>query len=109
MVNLDTLGLSPTKIEVSRSDKALVGRLSLVAAVIKSPIVGLNIDRVGSSDHVPFLERRIPAIMIHSLTQETWPILHTDKDTVSALNLDDYYETYRLVAVYLAALDATLE
>lgn len=109
MINLDTLGLSPTKVEVSRSDKSLVDLFSRVAEAIKSPVAGLDFDRVGSSDHVPFRERKIPALMVHSLTQETWPILHTEKDNLNALKLDDYLETYRLVTVYLAALDAKLE
>jgi len=47
-------------------------------------------------------------ISIHSLTQETWGILHSYKDTVSAIHPDDYYDAYRLVAFYLQYLDTKL-
>jgi hypothetical protein len=42
-----------------------------------------------------------------SLTQksENDRILHTAKDKLSVMNLDDCYATYRLVATYLAYLD----
>ena len=31
--------------------------------------------------------------------------LHTSKDKLAAVSLDDYYTTYRLLAVYLVFLD----
>ncbi len=64
-------------------------------------------EQVGSTDSEQFAERKIPSITIHSLNQESWDarILHTSKDKLSAMNLDNYYETYRLVAAYVAFLD----
>jgi hypothetical protein len=61
----------------------------------------------GSSDAEQFSERKIPRITIHSLTQKTWNahILHTSKDKLSAIRLDDYYQTYRLLGAYVAFLD----
>jgi hypothetical protein len=52
-------------------------------------------------------ERKIPSITIHSLTQEAWDarIIHTSKDRISAIHLNDYYRTYRLVSAYAAYLD----
>ena len=71
------------------------------------PVTGVNVEQVGSSDSVQFSARKIPSVTIHSLTQETWNarILHSSKDTLSAMRLDDYYQTYRLLAVYVAFLD----
>jgi hypothetical protein len=71
------------------------------------PVTGVNVDQIGSSDSVQFSERKIPSITIHSLTQETWNahILHTSKDKLSVLRLDDYYQTYRVIGAYLAFLD----
>ena len=40
-----------------------------------------------------------------ALTQEALPILHSDKDQLSALNLEHLYESYKLIAAYLAYLD----
>ncbi len=107
MVNMDTLGLSPTKIWISHSDKQLIQMLAQVAKATNLPLSGMNVDNVGTSDSEQFAKRKIPRITVHSLTQETWDahILHTKKDEISKINLDDYYQTYRLVAAYLAFLD----
>jgi hypothetical protein len=107
MVNMDTLGLAPTEVWASHSDKQLTGALVYIAQQLNVPVSGANVDRIGSTDSVQFSERKIPSITIHSLTQETWNarILHSSKDKLSAIHLDDYYQTYKLVAAYLAFLD----
>jgi Zn-dependent M28 family amino/carboxypeptidase len=107
MVNIDTLGLAPTKVWVSHSDKRLTGALLYMPKQLNLPLTGVNVEQVGSTDAEQFSERKIPRITIHSLTQETWnaQILHTSKDKLSAMRLDDYYQTYRLMAAYIAFLD----
>src|SRR5580765_7064883 len=107
MVNMDTLGLAPTEVWASHSDKRLTGALAYVAKQLNVPIAAVNVEQVGSADSVQFSERKIPRITIHSLTQETWNarILHTSKDKISAMRLDDYYQTYRLLAAYVISLD----
>jgi hypothetical protein len=111
MVNMDTLGLAPTEIWASHSDKRLAGVLVYIAGQLNLPVSGVNVEEVGSTDSEQFAERKIPRITIHSLTQETWNarILHTSKDKVSAIRLEDYYETYCLLAPYLAYLDQALD
>ena len=47
--------------------------------------------------------------MLHSITQETLSVIHTERDTLSAIRADDYYDSYHLIAEYLAYLDARLE
>ena len=107
MVNMDTLGLAHTEVWASHSDKRLLGALVYIAKQLNVPVTAVNVDQVGSSDAEQFSERKIPRITIHSLTQETWDarILHTSKDRISAMRLDDYYQTYRLLAAYVAFLD----
>ena len=107
MVNMDTLGLAPSEVWATHSDKRLIGALAFIAKQLNVPITGVNVDQIGSSDAESFAERHIPRITVHSLTQETWnaAILHTSKDKFSAMRLDDYYETYRLLAAYIAYLD----
>ena len=107
MVNMDTLGLASTEVWTSHSDKRLTGALAFIAKQLNVPVTGVNVEQVGSSDAEQFSERKIPRITIHSLTQETWNahILHTSKDKLSAIRLDDYYQTYRLLAAYVAVLD----
>jgi hypothetical protein len=108
MVNMDSLGTSPTKFELDRGDKTLVRELEVVAANFKLPLHIVNVHRVGRSDSDSFQDAKIPAICIHSLTNETWPLLHSPRDQISAMRLHDYYETYLLLRAYLAYLDVTL-
>ena len=109
MINMDTLGLGPTSVWVSHSDRQLTMAIGAVAQVLKLPISGVNVERVGSTDSEQFARRNIPRITIHSLTQNTLQILHTPRDNLSALRLDDYYDSYHLMAAYLAYLDTLLD
>ena len=43
--------------------------------------------------------------ILHSVTPETLSILHSKKDRSDAIRPEDYYETYKLAALYLAWLD----
>lgn len=109
MVNMDTLGLAPTEVWVSHSDQRLTRTLMYLAKQMNMSVAGVNFEEVGSTDSEQFAARKIPSITIHSITQENFNahILHTSKDKLSALRLDEYYETYRLLAAYLAFLDQT--
>ena len=107
MVNMDTLGLTTTEVWLSHSDKRLTGALVYVAKQLNAPVSGVNVEQVGSTDSEQFARRKIPSITIHSLTQQTWNarILHSAKDKISAIRMDDYYQTYLVVAAYIAFLD----
>ena len=104
MVNMDVLGLAPAEVWLSHSDKKLANALLFVASQLKLPVTGVNVEQVGSSDSEQFSVRKIPRITIHSLSQQTYDahILHTWKDRISFIRMDDYYQTYRLLAAYLA-------
>ena len=104
-VNIDSVGLGPTKVWVSHADKKLVMAIALVADALKLPIGAVNADQVGMSDSRPFQDKKIPTIDFHSITSETLRILHTPRDNLNAIHLSDYEDTYRLLAAYLAYLD----
>jgi Iap family predicted aminopeptidase len=99
MINMDTMGLGPTEVWVSRSDPTLVRELDAVAQGLKVPLRGVNVDRIGTTDSESFARYKIPRITIHTLTQETLPILDTSKDRLDKIQMQDYYESYRLIAV----------
>jgi Zn-dependent M28 family amino/carboxypeptidase len=105
MINLDTLGLSPASLWFSHADKTLAEDFYAVARSMEMPRLAVDVDKVGSTDSESFRNRKIASLTIHSLTQETFPILHTPKDKLSAIHLDDYYQTYRLVSAYLTYVD----
>ena len=108
MVNLDTLGLSDTKVWASRANPNLLKALFGVADRMRLPLEIVNADRMGTADSESFAKIKIPSITIHSLTEETLPILHTSRDRWEAVRLDDYLRTCRLIAAYLAFLDTFL-
>jgi Zn-dependent M28 family amino/carboxypeptidase len=107
MVNMDTLGLAPAEIWTSHADQHLAGLFAAIAKQLNVAVRGVDVDQIGSSDSEQFRERKIASMTIHSLTQETLNarMLHTSKDKFSAMRLEDYYQTYRVIAAYLALLD----
>jgi len=107
MVNMDTLGLASTEVWGSHSDIRLVDALEYIAKKLNLPVRAVDVEQVGTTDAEQFAKRKIPRITIHSLTQDAWNarILHTSKDKISAMRLDDYYQTYCLLAAYIAFLD----
>jgi len=109
VINLDTLGLGPTEVWVSHADQDLVRALEVVAHALNLPLRGANVEQVGSTDSESFARYKIPRITIHSVTQDTLRILHSPQDQLSAIRLDDYYATYRLLTAYLVYLDGYLQ
>ncbi len=108
MIDIDTLGLGPTEIWASNSDPRLVDELTNLASAMSLPALIMNVEGIGDSDGRSFKRRRIPIITLHSVTKDTLRILHTSNDSLAAVKLDDYYDSYRLIAAYLALLDSKL-
>jgi len=108
MVNMDSLGLAPTEVWASHADKTLLDALFTVAAQTRLPVSILNVDGLGSTDSESFASYHIPRITLHSVTPQTMKLLHSPGDTIAAIKMDDYYDSYRLIAEYLAYLDDVL-
>ena len=104
MINVDALGLSPTKIWTAHSDKELVKTLIQCVYMLKLPASQVDISAAGSSDSDPFAQRNVPQITLHSITQE-----HLRKVEPFRFRAGNYYDSYRLLCGYLALLDATLK
>jgi hypothetical protein len=109
MVTLDSIGLGPTKVWASRSDKHAVNLLGGTAHALNLPLAVVNVDFFGESDEEPFIKRNVKTITIHNVTPETSRVLHTALDAPTAISLHDYYDTYHLLAGYLAVLDTLLD
>jgi len=104
MVNVDALGLSPTKVWSDHSDKELVHSLIVMVYALKLSASQIDIAAAGATDSDPFAARHIPQITIHSLTQQN---VKTGATTQFFPN--KYYDTYRLLSGYLAYLDQSLK
>lgn len=108
MVNIDSLGLGAPNVWGGRSDPTLFEYAGHIANALSITVGNVALDQVGLSDSFPFKARKIPAIDFHSITEPTWKILHTKNDNRDALQADDYWNSYRLIATYLAYLDEKL-
>jgi Iap family predicted aminopeptidase len=108
MVNLDSLGMGPTKVWLTHSDHHLADVLYGISKSMSIPLAVMDGDDLGDEDSSSFIKRKIPTVMIHSVTRENFPILHSKRDDISAVNVADYFDSYRLVSAYLAYLDSTL-
>lgn len=104
MVNLDTLGLAPTEVEPV-SDSYLATLLARVALALNLPLSSMDVSRFGTSDYEPFAKLKIPVLSVLTLSGQSLRIIHSVRDNEKVLNLDHLYDTYRLMAFFLAALD----
>ena len=109
MVNMDSLGLGPTKVWASHADRVLLDALTLVAARSKLPVSTGNVDNLGTSDSESFARYHIPRVTLHSVTQENMRVLHSPNDKLATIKVADYYDSYHLIVEYLAYLDDVLK
>jgi Iap family predicted aminopeptidase len=108
VITMDSLGLSPTKCWPNSSHKELMGAAWAVAQAMKLEFAGVNPDAVGSTDSIVFHRAGLPVLSLHSLTQETWQIVNSQRDARASLSWKDYYDTHRLVSALLSYLDQKL-
>ncbi|MGC4053804.1 MAG: M28 family peptidase [Paludibaculum sp.] len=109
MVNIDSVGTGPMNVGLSDSDEKLIGILRRAAISQKTDIWAVNTDAVGLSDHTSFREAKITAVNVHSLTSKSLALLHSRKDDFAAIDKENYYLTYRVLAIYMVFLDELLK
>lgn len=104
MINLECLGVSTTKVWTGHSDPYLLKALIAMSKFVQLPLSGADLEYV-STDSESFATYKIPRITIESLTQAMLPLLHSKNDNIKAIDPALYYDSYRLIAAYLALLD----
>lgn len=109
VINMDSLGLGPTKVWETHADKTLLDDLGHVAVFMKLPLQAVNVEKVGTTDSESFVPYDIPRITLHSVTQQNWRVLHSSNDRLAAVKMADYYDSYKLIVAYLAYLDFALK
>ena len=109
VVNIECLGLAPTAVWLSHADKRLAGIAGRASGSSGIPLQVINVDNVGMDDAMSFMDQHVPTITFHSVTQQTWEILHSPRDTYRVVHPDDYYDSYRFLAIYLALADVALD
>lgn len=109
MIDIDSLGLGPTKVWLNHSNREMADSLALIAGRLHIPVGVVNADLVGDEDSTSFRRRHVPTLMLHSITQQTFGILHSPNDNFSQIHMDDYYDSYRLIYAYLIYIDSLLD
>jgi len=109
IINIDSLGLSPTKLWVSRADKHLAAILLAAAQAMNLPLSGMDVEKVGSADSESFEKLKVPRMTLHSVTQDTFKVLHSPFDQFKSVRLQDYYDSYRLISAFVSLADNTLD
>jgi Zn-dependent M28 family amino/carboxypeptidase len=104
-VNLECLGLAAPKVWVHRSTPMLVQRWANTATAADTPMSGINVQQLSDDDTHPFLSSNIPVISIHSLTPATFSIPRSKLDSIEAIRPDAYYDSYKVLALFLTYLD----
>jgi hypothetical protein len=107
VISLDSLGLSPTKIQMEGANAGLSAKLASTAKALNLKVTGLNNKKETYNDAVSF-GSKVPTICVHSLMAGDGTA-GSSRDTTAAVKMSDYYDTYRLMAGYLVFLDQTLE
>jgi len=106
MINLDSIGLVAPRYW---PNNGLVAPLQMAALNVQMPqLKSWQVDHEGLADTDAFRKAKIASITIHSLGRPDTDLLyvvHSRDDTVKALDMRAYYETYEMLSVYLAYLD----
>lgn len=110
MVDLKGLGLGPTSVWASQADRNLRQDLFAVAKALGLPLQSVRFYTNVSADSKAFRFWGIPAITIHSFDPENARLLqqsYLDRDA-SQIDFPAYYDSARMISIYLAYLDDTL-
>jgi putative aminopeptidase FrvX len=109
MINIDSLGMATPQAADNLSSKKLVKFTIDLAKELQIKFAHAFISGA-DSDATPFIEKKIPAVLIHGLTRD-WPsVLHTNSDQSFKVNPASVYLGYRLVLAMIIRLnDSTCE
>ena len=105
MINMDTLGTTEVAVWAHQADPALFEWLNILSVQVKIPFQLIDVQAVGNTDSSSFKARKIPTITFHSLTQPLLTVIHSDDDRLERIDRKAYYDSYRLILMYLAWLD----
>lgn len=113
MIWLDYLGLGPLSVWGGRSDPNLFVDLVSAAKALDFDLGSMNLDGAASihDDSRAFRWFGIPTVYVHSLTLRTERLVgdHQRFDVnQDAIDVVAYFDSYRVLAVYLAYLDKSL-
>jgi Zn-dependent M28 family amino/carboxypeptidase len=106
MINIDSLGLAAPQVADNMSSRKLGAFVAELAKEMKVPFSHAAIPNA-TADSISFMEKKIPAVTLHGLTN-AWPsILHTGNDQSSKISPVSVYLGYRLSLALVIRLDSS--
>ena len=104
MINIDSLGMGAPQVAENLSSEKLHKLATSVAKTMKIPYGDAPIGGAGA-DSASFMEKGIPAITIHGVTNDWRQVLHTSADQAVKVNPKSVYLGYRFALSLLASVD----
>lgn len=104
MINIDSLGLAPPQVADNMSSSKLGQFTADLAKEMKVPFARARIEGA-NSDSSPFIEKKIPAVTIHGMSNNWSNILHSGNDQASKVNEMSVYLGYRLTLAMIVRLN----
>lgn len=105
MVNLDSFGFAYPQVLSNASSPRMTSFAKELAAEVKMPFSEASLAGVADADSSSFLDKEIPSITFHGLSNK-WPeYLHSSKDKLEAINAQSVLVGYRFGALFLNRLD----
>ncbi len=95
MVNLDSFGMGAAQAAANMSSKKLLESAAKIAERMKIPFGSAAIAGAGA-DSMSFIDRGIPAITLHGVTNDWRKVLHTSNDKPEKVDAVSVYLGYRL-------------
>ena len=103
MINIDSLGLGTPQVAHNLSSKKLEEEAAEQAKKLQMPFGNASITG-GDSDSSSFIKRKIPALMIHGMSNNWATILHSVNDNPAKVDAQSVYLGYRLALLLLAVI-----
>ena len=104
MVNIDSFGLANPQVLDNASDKDLTALAAAVAKEMKITFSHVSLANA-DSDSTSFLNRKIPALTLHGLSNQWASIVHTNKDRSTKVKEASVYLGYRLALALIVRID----
>jgi Iap family predicted aminopeptidase len=105
MINIDSLGLAVPQTLDNVSSKKLIDFTVALAKEMNVPFSHTRVDGA-SSDSASFIDKKIPAVTIHALSNDWRKILHSSNDKPLKINHESVYVGYRVALALLVRVDS---
>ena len=103
MVNLDSFGFARPQVLENVSTPKLTAFVAEVARENQVPFASAVVD--AGADSTSFMDKGIPAVTLHGLSNTGLSLIHTSKDRVDQISAESVRTGYRFALMLIARLD----